>query len=336
MNKSVLIIGGEGYIGSVLSSYLLDKGYQVKSMDYLIYDNHSCVLNNYTNDQYRFIYGDMKNKVILENTLRDVDYVVLLAGLVGDPITKKYPKESKEINDFGVKTVIDTCNNSGIKRLIFISTCSNYGMIENDELADESHKLNPLSLYAESKVKAEKYIISLKDKVDYDAVILRFATAFGLSPRMRFDLTISQFTRELYLGNELVVFDQNTWRPYCHTLDFSRLIHKVIEAPNENISFETFNAGGASNNFTKEMIIDEILKFLPHGKVRYQKHGSDPRNYRVDFSKVKLKLGFKPNYNIKFGISELINAMDNQLFNLVDTNKIFYGNHKINFNSKSQ
>jgi len=265
-----------------------------------------------------------------------VENVVLLAGLVGDPITKKYPKEAKEINDIGVKAVIDACNNRGIKRLIFISTCSNYGLIENDELADENYKLKPLSLYAESKVKAENYILSLKGKVDYDPVILRFATAFGLSPRMRFDLTISQFIREIYLGNELVVFDENTWRPYCHTLDFSRLIFKVVEAPSEKISFEIFNAGGSKNNFTKQMIVDEILKFLPNGKIKYQKHGSDPRNYRVDFSKVELELGFKPNYNVQYGIEELINAMDNQLFNLVDANKIFYGNYKLDFNIESQ
>jgi len=336
MTKSVLIIGGEGYIGTVLSSYLLNKGYRVKSLDYLIYNNHSCVLNNYANDQYEFIFGDMKNKFVLDKALKDVENVVLLAGLVGDPITKKYPKEAKEINDIGVKAVIDACNNRGIKRLIFISTCSNYGLIEDDELADESHKLKPLSLYAESKVKVEKYILSLEEKVDYEPVILRFATAFGLSPRMRFDLTITQFTRELYLGNELVVFDENTWRPYCHTLDFSRLIYKVIEAPSENISFEIFNAGGSSNNFTKKMIVDEILKFLPNGKVKYQKHGFDPRNYRVDFSKVDDKLGFKPQYNIQYGIKELMHAMDNQLFNLVDKNKIFYGNYKLDFQSESQ
>ena len=153
---------------------------------------------------------------------------------------------------------------------------------------------------------------------------------------MRFDLTISQFTRELYLGKELLVFDADTWRPYCHTLDFSRLIYKVIQAPTEKISFEIFNAGGSLNNFTKKMIVDEILKFLPNGKIKYQKHGSDPRNYRVDFSKVESKLGFKPKYNIQYGIKELIDAMDNQLFNLVDINKIFYGNHKLDFQSESQ
>tara|TARA_Y100001970_G_scaffold15871_1_gene17846 strand:+ start:31709 stop:32698 length:990 start_codon:yes stop_codon:yes gene_type:complete len=329
MNNSVLIVGGEGYIGSVLSSYLISQGFQVKSLDSLIYNNHSCVLNNYGNDQYEFIFGDMKNKTVIEGALKDIDYVVLLAGLVGDPITKKYPQKAKEINDYGVKTVIDACKNKKIKKLIFVSTCSNYGLIKDNDLADENHELKPLSLYAESKVRAEKYILSQKDKVDYDAVILRFATAFGLSPRMRFDLTISQFTRELYLGNELIVFDENTWRPYCHTLDFSRLIHKVIQAPSKNIYYEIFNAGGSSNNFTKQMIVDEILKFLPNGKVKYQKNGSDPRNYRVDFSKVNSILGFEPKYNINFGIKELIEALDNQIFELVNINKNFYGNYEL-------
>ena len=233
MNKTVLIIGGGGYIGSVLSSNLIDNGYNVKSMDLLIYHNHSCIINQYGKPHYEFIFGDMANVSILEKALDKVEYVVLLAGLVGDPITKKYPKEANAINDDGVRTVIDTCKNTKIKRLIFVSTCSNYGLIRGAGLANEKHELKPLSLYAKSKVGIEKYILSLKNSVDYHPTILRFATAFGLSPRMRFDLTVSEFTRELFLGNELLVFDAETWRPYCHTQDFAKLIQKVLEAPEE-------------------------------------------------------------------------------------------------------
>ena len=332
MTKSVLIIGGEGYIGSVLSSYLLDKGYQVKSLDYLIYNNHSCVLNNYANDHYKFIFGDMKNKFLLEKTLKDVENVVLLAGLVGDPITKKYPKEAKEINDIGVKAVIDACNNSGIKRLVFISTCSNYGLIENDELADENHQLKPLSLYAESKVKAENYILSLKDKVDYDPIILRFATAFGLSPRMRFDLTINQFTKSIFENEELEVFDSNTWRPYCHVEDFARALEQVLNANKKVTNFQVFNVGNDDNNFTKKQIIEQIIKFIPGNKVVFTDKKKDPRNYKVNFSKIYKTLNFKIKYTVTDGIKEMIDFFKRNKEKLNMFKHPKYGNNIIKIN----
>ena len=196
----------------------------------------------------------------LENALLEVDGVVLLAGLVGDPITKKYPNESAAINNEGVKNVIDLCAKKNIEKFIFVSTCSNYGLIQDDELAHEEFELNPLSLYAKSKVNAEKHIISLKGKTDMNPTILRFATAFGLSPRMRFDLTVSEFTRDLAMGNGLLVYDANTWRPYCHVQDFARLIKMVLETQFEKVAFDVFNAGGDINNATKQMIIDYILQ----------------------------------------------------------------------------
>ena len=159
--------------------------------------------------------------------------------------------------------------------------------------------------------------------------ILRFATAFGLSPRMRFDLTVSEFTRELAVGNELLVYDAHTWRPYCHVQDFARLIQIVIEAPKDKVSFEVFNGGGDINNTTKQILVDNILQKIPKGKVRYQEHGSDPRNYRVSFEKVKETLGFEPKYMIQDGIDELIDAIQNHVFEHVDENPNFFGNYEI-------
>ena len=161
--------------------------------------------------------------------------------------------------------------------------------------------------------------------------ILRFATAFGLSDRMRFDLTISEFTRELVIGNELLVYDAHTWRPYCHVQDFSRLIQIVLDAPADQVSFKVFNSGGDVNNATKQMIIDSILEKLPDGKVKYQEHGSDPRNYRVSFEKVKSVLGFEPKYTIQNGIDELLVAIKNHQFDHVEQNKNFYGNYEIDY-----
>ena len=161
--------------------------------------------------------------------------------------------------------------------------------------------------------------------------ILRFATAFGLSPRMRFDLTVSEFTLELALGNKLLVYDAHTWRPYCHVKDFARLINIVIEAPKEKTSFNVFNAGGNINNATKQMIVDLILENIPNGKVNYQEHGSDPRNYRVSFDKVKSVLGFEPKYTVQDGIQELVTAIKNHVFDHIDENRNLYGNYEISY-----
>jgi nucleoside-diphosphate-sugar epimerase len=329
--KKILIIGGEGYIGNVVAQYLLEEGYCVVSYDNLLFNNNHCVLYKIQNPNYQFIYGDMLDIEHLSKTLGGVDGVILLAGLVGDPITKKYPNESVTINDIGVKNVIDLCAKKNIGQFIFVSTCSNYGLIKDDELAHEEFILNPLSLYAESKVNAEKHILSLKGKTKMSSTILRFATAFGLSPRMRFDLTVSEFTRDLAMGKDLLVYDANTWRPYCHVKDFARLIQMVMEAPSDKVSFEVFNAGGEINNATKQMIVDMILKKIPNGKVKYQEHGSDPRNYRVNFEKVKTVLGFQPKYSIQDGIDELVDAIENHIFDHVDENRNFHGNYEINY-----
>jgi nucleoside-diphosphate-sugar epimerase len=218
--------------------------------------------------------------------------------------------------------------------VVFVSTCSNYGLIDSKDLADENFPLSPLSLYAKSKVAAEQRLMANKGKVDYTPTILRFATAFGLAPRMRFDLTVNEFVRDLALGRELLVFDAHTWRPYCHVKDFGRLIQKVIEAPLSKIAFEVFNAGGEANNFTKQGVVDTILALLPDARVRYQEHGSDPRNYRVNFEKVRNTLGFEPEYSVDFGVRELLGVIGEHIFDRADLTRNFHGNYEIEYPPK--
>ncbi|MFY7669018.1 MAG: NAD-dependent epimerase/dehydratase family protein [Crocinitomicaceae bacterium] len=328
MNK-VLLIGGAGYVGNVIAEYLLNHNYQVLVYDNFIYDHNFANEHLIDKSNYKFINGDIRNLSTLNDLILDIDSVVILAGLVGDPITKKYPELSHGINLNGIQYCIDYFDDKPIKNLIFVSTCSNYGLIKENELADELFQLNPLSLYAEAKVEAEKYLLNKKDKVNYAATVLRFATAFGLSSRMRFDLSISEFVKELYLGKELLVFDENTWRPYCHVKDFARLIKLVIEANKEKVNFEVFNAGGDKNNYTKKMLIDQILEYIPNGKVRYTKNSPDPRNYRVSFEKVKETLGFEPNFSVRDGIYELVEAFKDGQFSDVESNSLFYGNYFI-------
>jgi len=329
MSKSILIIGGAGYIGPMVTDSLLAAGHKVTCFDAFLYENNSCVVPFLSNPNFRFVYGDMRDLAALDVALEGITDVVLLAGLVGDPITKKYPEASQAINDLGIMLCIDHLNCKGLDRVVFVSTCSNYGLIANDELADENFTLSPLSLYAKSKVAAEQHLLAGKGKVDYTPTILRFATAFGLAPRMRFDLTVNEFTRALAIGQELTVFDAHTWRPYCHVKDFGRLIQMVIQARDADIAFEVFNAGGEANNFTKQGVVETILTLLPDAKVKYQEHGSDPRNYRVSFAKVRNKLGFEPQYTVRHGVTELLSAIKQRVFDRVDQMRNFHGNYEI-------
>lgn len=329
--KKVLLLGGAGYVGSVLTSHFLKKNYKVRAFDNFIYDNEFAVQPYFGDPDYEFMKGDITSETDLEKALKGVSDVVILAGLVGDPITKKYPEVSEKINTKGIQSCLEFFNGKGLDKVILISTCSNYGLIGEDELADENFKLNPLSLYATAKVEAERHLLEMKDKADFTGTVLRFATAFGLSPRMRFDLTVSEFTRDLFIGKELLVYDEHTWRPYCHLRDFSRLIETVIEADKEKVNFEVFNAGGDVNNFTKKMIVDEVLKNISNSKVTYGAKGSDPRNYRVSFKKVKDVLGFEPRFTVEEGIKELVEALKVGLYSDSVKNPDKYGNYTIEY-----
>ena len=261
--------------------------------------------------------------------MNECDAVVILAGLVGDPITKKYPEISEKINNKGIKKLINSCKNKKIEKLIFVSTCSNYGLSETDLPLNEEAELKPISLYAKHKVEVEKYILSLKNNQDFSPTILRFSTAFGLSPRMRFDLTINQFTKSIFCKEALEVFDSNTWRPYCHVKDFGIALEKVLEADKKITDFQVFNVGGDNNNFTKKQIVEQIFKFIPGEKVSFTEKKRDPRNYKVNFSKINKILNFKIKYNVNDGIKEMINFFKKNEKTLSMFNNLKFGNNVI-------
>lgn len=329
--KHILLIGGAGYIGTVITKYFLDQNLKVRIFDNLIYDNKNVIEAFVNRDNFSFVKGDLCNQSDILNSLEGITDVIILGGLVGDPITKKYPELSNKINDEGVKNCIETLNHKNLNKVIFVSTCSNYGLINDNQIADENFELKPLSLYAKAKVKIEKFILDKKkDKIDYQPVILRFATAFGPSPRMRFDLTINEFIYELLSGKELLVFDPDTWRPYCHVIDFARLTFEIILNCNQDLSFEIFNAGSDINNFTKRGIVNLIADKIDGSKIRFKEGDVDPRNYRVNFKKLETKLNFKTKHNVKDEINEIINFI--KLNNFEDKN--LFGNYTINQNEK--
>lgn len=334
--NNVLLIGGAGYVGTVITSHFLKLGYKVKVLDNFVYGHQESIQPYLGDENYEFVSGDLGDIEVLAKASKGVHNVVILGGLVGDPITKKYPELSNKINEIGVQSCIDFFDDKKLNKLILISTCSNYGLIKENELADENFEVNPLSLYAKAKVSAELHLMSKKGKVNYSGTVLRFATAFGLSPRMRFDLSISEFVRDLYFGEELIIFDEHTWRPYCHVRDFARLIDLVINADSDKVYFEVFNAGGEINNFTKKMVVDTIASYISEAKIKFGSNGSDPRNYKVSFKKVKEILGFEPKYTVKDGIEELIHAFKIGVYSDSLINKNRYGNYEIFHDSESQ
>ena len=329
MSKKVLLIGGAGYVGVPMASHLLSLGFEVVCLDLFLYGHNLSVLPLLSNKNFQLVYGDLRNSEDLDRALLGVSDVVVLAGLVGDPITKKYPRLAQLINGEGIVNCLQCLNQRGLDKVIFISTCSNYGLMDLGEVANEKSQLTPLSLYAKSKVAVEMFLLSQKGKVDYSPVILRFATAFGLAPRMRFDLTVNEFTLDLAQKKDLLVFDAHTWRPYCHVKDFARLIENVLDASSKTVQFEVFNAGGNKNNYTKQSIVHAIEKVIPDSNIKYQERGADPRNYRVDFSKVKSTLGFEPLYSVDDGVSELLDAIRQGVFENVGAMKNFHGNYSI-------
>ena len=324
--KKILLIGGAGYIGTVVAKYLLDRKFDVKIYDNLIYNSNTSKEFLKKNKNIQFVKGDILQIVNKKDIFDGIDVVVLLAGLVGDPITKKYPDLSIKINTDGNKLVINESIKSGIKKFIYISTCSNYGLIPDNHEADENYKLNPISSYAKSKVEIESYLLNKdKETENFSSTVLRFATAFGISPRMRLDLTINEFIYEMVHKKELLVYDPDTWRPYCHVLDFARLIHKVIKDENKNTKGQIFNAGSNKNNFTKRQIVELISKYIRNCNVIFQEKGSDPRNYKVNFDKVNQYLNFVTKYDVEDNILDMINTIKNYKI----TDKTKYGNYLI-------
>ena len=329
--SKILLLGGEGYVGNVLGNFLLKKKCFVKSLDLLIYNNKKCVENKEDKKNYEFIYGDICKITNLKELTNDVDCIILLAGLVGDPITKKFPNESKSVNYNGIQRMIKhIISADNVKKFIFVSTCSNYGVLDNDTFATEDTTLNPVSDYSFAKVEAENLIIKNHNN-SKEIFILRFSTAFGISDRMRFDLTINEFTRELYLFKKLKVFDQYSWRPYCHTYDFANVIYQIIESNSFKNKLNIYNVGSNINNSTKRSIVDTLSKKIRNISLEYLEKGVDTRNYMVNFDKLSRDFPKNNFKTIEEGIDEIIFYLNKGYFTDYDKNKNFYGNFNLNF-----
>lgn len=319
--KKVLVTGGAGYIGSVLVRLLLEEGYYVRVLDNLSFGGEA-IVDLLNNDNFDFIKGDIRNKDDLIKAMKGIDYVAHLASIVGDPACAINPELTKDINITGAKLTYETANEMGIKRFVFASTCSNYGKMDDpNAYVDERSELKPVSLYAETKVEFEQFLLSQNKNNSAKPTCLRFSTVYGLSQRVRFDLTVNEFTKELAMGRELVVFGEQFWRPYCHVVDLSRGVLSVFNADIQKVEFNVFNVGDTSENYQKQMIVDEIKEQIPSAKIKYVKRDEDPRDYRVNFDKIKNELGFKITKTVPEGIAQTIKVVQDGFLNNPDDQK---------------
>lgn len=321
IENNTVLIGGMGYVGSAIVDYFNSKDMATTIIDNNIYNKK---INEKKNNQYINI-DTRKVDDLLKYNFSNKN-IIILSGLVGDPITAKYPEASIEINENSLIKFISKLEN--YKKLIFISTCSNYGLSESEEPLNEKAALNPISLYSKSKVAVETFLT----KSNKDYTILRFATAFGHSSNMRFDLTLNEFTALQYFNKYLEVYDYETSRPYCHVKDFARVIKKIILSDKKITNKEIFNVGSDENNISKKDLISLIAKKTGNKNYKLIEDSKDKRNYIVDFSKVKKELEFTPEFNIEDGIEEIINKLEDDEYALnknFDMLFNYYGNYSI-------
>jgi len=324
VNK-ILVVGGAGYLGSILCRKLIEKDYIVRVLDNLIYGDDG-IKDLYKNPKFKFMKGDMRDIQTVVDAVKNVDAVIHLAAIVGDPASELDPEETIEINYLGTKMLAEICKYSQINRFIFASTCSIYGASATPETKiDEKSSLNPVSLYAEMKLKSELGIIELIDE-NFSPTILRMATLFGLSPRMRFDLVINILTVKALKEKQFTIFGGSQWRPNLHVSDAAEAYIKCLEAPIDKIKGGIFNVGSNLGNYKIIDIGKIVNKLIPEANMIIDTKEVDKRNYNVSFDKIENNLNYHTKYNIEDGIKEIIEAIKRGEFSNYSNSK--YSNYK--------
>ncbi len=308
-SKCVLIVGGAGYLGSVLVRKLLRKGYKVKVLDNLMYGDDG-IKDLYGSDDFTFIQGDMRDISILVKSLDGVDAVVNLAALVGDPACSNKPETAIETNYLANKALAEACKYNQINRFIYASTCSVYGQMGNDgDLLTERSPLNPVSLYARSKIQSEEGILSMEDE-NFAPTILRMGTLYGLSPRMRFDLVVNTMTKTAVTQRKIFVHgDGGQWRPLLHVEDASEAYIKCLETPIFRVKGQIFNVGSSSQNYTIKQIAETVKQCIQNSEIIFSGNATDPRNYSVSFKKIERVLKYKTEKRLIDAILEITSVI---------------------------
>lgn len=311
--KSILVTGGAGYIGSTLVPMLLNSGYRVRVLDSLLFGGKP-LLGVWPHPNFEFVHADMRDAKAVESALKNIDGVVHLAAIVGDPACAKSPDLARSVNLESSSRILEESRKNGVSHFIFASTCSNYGKMTDEKgFVDETSELRPVSLYAETKVEIEKRIIEASAAEGFPGVCLRFSTVYGISPRMRFDLTVNEFVLEMRTKKHLVVFGEQFWRPYMHVRDAARSIAMALETPHDRLRHCVFNVGRSDQNYQKKTLTEMMKKYIPDAVIERVEKKEDPRDYKVSFDRIRECLNFDLEHTVDDGIREILSLIDNEI-----------------------
>lgn len=305
--RRIIVTGAAGYVGGPLCRLLLeDPDVHVVGLDWArLPHGVEGIREILEQDRFSFHRVDVRDVAALRPHLQDADAVVHLAAVVGDPASRLEPALTREINVEASKGLIDEAGAAGVRHLVFISTCSNYGVSSPDEFVTEDAELRPLSLYAETKVEVER---ALED-APVPSTRLRFSTVYGVAPRMRFDLTVNQFAAEAWRDRRLAIYGAQYWRPYLHVEDAARAVVTVLSRPDVAIG-RTYNVGDTGENYTKGLLYELLATRIPGLDVEWVDVAEDPRSYRVDFSRIRDELGFEVSRRVPEGVDQVLAYLD--------------------------
>lgn len=301
----VLVTGNNGYIGPIMTNMLKRRSHAVIGLD-----------NNFFGECDFFKPEAFPEKQIVKDIrevnrkdVEGVDAVIHLAGLSNDPLGEINPALTDDINFHATMKLAGLAKEAGIKRFIFASSCSMYGIARTDKPLKEDGELNPVTAYAKAKANSEKHLAELAD-VNFHPVFMRNATVYGVSPKNRLDLVVNNLTAGAFLTGEITIMSDGTpWRPIVHIEDFSAAFIAALEAPEDKIHCQAFNVGINEENYQIKDIAEDVKKVVPGCRIRIlNETGQDERTYRVDFTKIKNTLDFKPQWNVRKGIVELYEA----------------------------
>lgn len=319
----VLITGGAGYIGSLLTGVLLNAGWQVTVVDDLLFGGES-LLGYWSHPRFRFTKGDVCDTATLQSDGDMIragelaparfDAVVHLAAIVGFPACQMVgPQVAWRYNFEGTKRVFAVADAAKVGRFLFASTYSNYGLSPDGALVTEESPLNPQSLYAETKIASEQFLLNETAGSTTVPVLYRFATLFGISPRSRFDLIINQFVLEAITRRRLVIYQRGYARSFVHVRDVCDAIRIALEAAGDLVGHQVFNVGSDDGNYTKDEIVAMVQRYVEGTRIEYKDltFGGDMRDIRVSFAKIRQVLGYVPKISVEDGVREVSHVLTN-------------------------
>jgi len=312
--RPTLVTGGAGYLGMPVVDELSAAGRTVRVLDVLLHDGQAGLVGALEARGVEVIRGDVRDPAVRRRALKGIEEVVHLAAIVGDPACARDPGLAEGVNVEGTTALVLDARGAGVRRFVFASTCSNYGRLADPTVPiDEDGELSPVSLYARQKVAIERALLN-GGQAPLQVTCLRLATLYGVAPRMRFDLTVNEFTRDLWAGRRLEVFGEQFWRPYVHVRDAGRAVRTVLEAPGEVVAGKVFNVGRSGENYRKLDLVELIRSQTDRGTVSFVHRSEDPRDYKVSFDRIARVLGFRTAMTVADGVAEIMAALDARRF----------------------